>query len=89
MSNNKNAFCYFFIGGLIGTILGILYSPKSGKETRQHIKQLGATLLRCKINNNNIGDELKEQDHKIIQKNCKTFFEKTDRPNKDLSEDNK
>ncbi len=26
-----------FIGGLIGVVLGILYAPKSGKETREEI----------------------------------------------------
>lgn len=28
----------FFLGGMIGAILGMLFAPKSGKETRQHIK---------------------------------------------------
>ena len=30
-----------FIGGLMGAVLGILYAPKSGKETREDIAQKG------------------------------------------------
>ena len=34
-----------FIGGLIGVVLGILYAPKSGKETREDIARTTEDLL--------------------------------------------
>ena len=34
-----------FIGGFIGVVLGILYAPKSGKETREDIVRTTEDLL--------------------------------------------
>jgi len=34
-----------FIGGLIGVVMGILYAPKSGKETREDIVRTTEDLL--------------------------------------------
>jgi gas vesicle protein len=34
-----------FIGGFIGVVLGILYAPKSGKETREDIVRITEDLL--------------------------------------------
>ena len=33
------------IGGLIGAVLGVLYAPKSGKETREEIRHSAEELL--------------------------------------------
>ena len=35
--NNRDLLAGLLIGGLIGAVLGILYAPKSGKETRDEI----------------------------------------------------
>ena len=35
--NNRDLLVSLFVGGLIGTALGILNAPKSGKETRDEI----------------------------------------------------
>jgi len=35
---NKTGFFAFLLGGMIGATIGLLYAPKSGKETRQLIK---------------------------------------------------
>ncbi len=35
--NNNDLIVGFIIGGLIGVTLGILFAPKSGKETRADI----------------------------------------------------
>ncbi|OGS25967.1 MAG: hypothetical protein A2297_10335 [Elusimicrobia bacterium RIFOXYB2_FULL_48_7] len=34
----------FLLGGLLGACLGILFAPRSGKETRQRIKVLAEDL---------------------------------------------
>ena len=34
-----------FIGGLIGMVLGVLFAPKSGKETREDITRKADELL--------------------------------------------
>jgi gas vesicle protein len=39
--NNSDLLKGLFIGGLIGVVLGILYAPKSGKETREDILSKG------------------------------------------------
>ncbi len=38
MSESNGNFCKgLFIGGLIGAVIGILYAPKSGRETREEL----------------------------------------------------
>lgn len=39
MSKNKSGFGKFLLGAGIGVGLGILFAPKSGKETRQDLKE--------------------------------------------------
>jgi gas vesicle protein len=42
---NGNLLMGLFIGGLVGAVLGILYAPKSGKETREDIARKTEDLL--------------------------------------------
>jgi gas vesicle protein len=37
MKNTGDFVAGLFVGGLIGAVIGILYAPKSGKETREEI----------------------------------------------------
>ena len=53
-----------FIGGLIGVVLGILYAPKSGKETREDIARTTEDLL----------SKGKEEYEKAVEKS-KTAYE--------------
>jgi gas vesicle protein len=53
-----------FIGGLIGVVLGILYAPKSGKETRDDIARKADELL----------DKAKEEYENAVEKS-KTAYE--------------
>lgn len=39
MENNSNTFLALLVGGTIGTILGILYAPDKGSETRRKIAE--------------------------------------------------
>ena len=36
----RGRFWSFVAGGLVGTVIGMLYAPKSGKETRDDLKDL-------------------------------------------------
>ena len=62
-----------FIGGLIGVVLGILYAPKSGKETREDIAQKADELL----------GKAKEEYEKAVEKS-KTAYETAVKHLKDL-----
>ncbi|MDR0915437.1 MAG: YtxH domain-containing protein [Endomicrobium sp.] len=73
MSSNKDTFFTFLIGGLLGTIIGVLYSPKSGKENRKNIKKLVATFLG---KTKNVESAIKEQESKIIHGNCQQSLDK-------------
>ncbi|MCA6071917.1 MAG: YtxH domain-containing protein [Endomicrobium sp.] len=44
MSDNKDTLVAFVLGGLIGAALGILYAPRSGKETRRNIKKFSTEV---------------------------------------------
>jgi len=45
MSKNCDFIGGLVVGGLIGAVIGILYAPKSGKETREEIGQKADELL--------------------------------------------
>jgi gas vesicle protein len=45
MSKDYDFVAGFVVGGLIGAVIGILYAPKSGKETREEIGQKADELL--------------------------------------------
>ena len=53
-----------FIGGLIGVVLGVLFAPKSGKETREDIARTTEDLL----------SKGKEEYEKAVEKS-KTAYE--------------
>jgi gas vesicle protein len=64
--NNRDLLVGLFIGGLIGTALGILYAPKSGKEMREDISHKADELL----------GKAKEEYEKAVEKS-KTAYETT------------
>jgi gas vesicle protein len=43
--SNGNFSKGFFIGGLIGAVIGILYAPKAGRETREELTRKADELL--------------------------------------------
>lgn len=45
MSKNGDFVAGIVVGGLIGALIGILYAPKSGKETREEIGRKADELL--------------------------------------------
>jgi len=42
---NGGFFKGLFIGGLIGAVIGILYAPKSGKETREELARQADEII--------------------------------------------
>jgi len=64
MSEKSGSFIKgLLIGGLAGIILGILYAPKSGKETREQIGQKTEELLA----------KAKEDYERTLEKSKKTY----------------
>jgi gas vesicle protein len=45
MSDKGSGFGTFLVGGLIGAAIGLLYAPRSGKETRQILVGEGEELM--------------------------------------------
>ncbi|MDR2645396.1 MAG: YtxH domain-containing protein [Endomicrobium sp.] len=64
MSDNKDTLLAFILGGLIGAALGVLYAPKSGKETRREIKRFGEDVAD-KVKD--LGEDLTEKGRKVYE----------------------
>jgi len=62
--NNNDLLKGLFIGGLIGIALGVLFAPKSGKETREDIARKTSDVL----------DKAKEEYEKAAEK-AKLIYE--------------
>ncbi|MDR3307185.1 MAG: YtxH domain-containing protein [Endomicrobium sp.] len=63
-NNNKDTLFAFILGGLIGAALGILYAPKSGKETRRDIKRFSEDVADTV---KDLGEDLTEKGRKIYE----------------------
>jgi gas vesicle protein len=74
MSENKDTLCAFILGGLIGAALGVLYAPKSGKETRQDIKRFSE----------DVADKVKDLGEDFTEKGRKVYEEGKDKINEVL-----
>ena len=53
----------FLIGGLVGVVIGLLYAPKSGKETREDIAEKAKELA----------DKVKDEYEGALEKSKKGF----------------
>ncbi|MDR0956477.1 MAG: YtxH domain-containing protein [Endomicrobium sp.] len=74
MSDNRDIFFTFILGGLIGAVFGILYAPKSGKETRRNIKNLGEEIVNTisELNEDVVGSNRKifeERKEEVLEEN--------------------
>jgi gas vesicle protein len=58
----------FVIGGIVGATLGILFAPKSGKETRAELGDwCEDTLEKGKEKMQKLGDEVKRKKDQLTQ----------------------
>ena len=64
MSDNKDTFLVFLLGGIVGAAIGILYAPKSGKETRKNIKRLSEDIVD---NVNDFSEDIAKAGKKIYE----------------------
>ncbi|MDR1523343.1 MAG: YtxH domain-containing protein [Endomicrobium sp.] len=64
MSDNKGTFLAFILGGIIGVAVGVLYAPKSGKETRKSIRRLSEDIVD---NVNDLGEDIAKAGKRIYE----------------------
>lgn len=64
MSNRDNNLIVFVLGGIIGAAVGLLYAPKTGKETRENLKKLGGDISDTV---SDIAQDAKETGRKIYE----------------------
>ena len=57
--DNKDSLGLFLAGAIIGAAIGILFAPKSGKETREDLKELS----------DDIAEKLKEKGKVVVDEN--------------------
>jgi gas vesicle protein len=73
MSDNKDVLLSFVLGGLVGAALGVLYAPKSGRETRSNIKKFGEDIVDTV---SNLSDDFKENESQFYGKGCEKVSSK-------------
>lgn len=75
MERRDNSFMCFILGVLFGAIAGILFAPRSGKETRETLKK---TYEEYSKKGKEILEEKKEQIGEAIEAGKKTVEEKSE-----------
>lgn len=63
MDNRGDSFFAFLLGAVVGVAVGLLYAPRTGKETRAHLKQLGEDFVDSA---EDFGEEVKEKGKKFV-----------------------
>ncbi|MDR3243325.1 MAG: YtxH domain-containing protein [Elusimicrobiota bacterium] len=62
MSDKNNSLLVFVVGAVIGAAVGLLYAPKTGRETREDLRRLGEDLSDTVAD---FSGDLKEKTRKI------------------------
>jgi len=83
--NSLSIITAFFMGGLIGSVLGLLFAPSSGKETRARIRETSAdakgrtveTAVRTKELTTEISEIAKEKAAELLNQGKERLTEVT------------
>jgi gas vesicle protein len=78
MSDSRDTLLAFVLGGLIGAALGILYAPKSGKETRKDIKKFSGEVANTV---SDLSDDFKEAGRKVYEEGRERILSGKDKIN--------
>jgi len=58
----------FLLGGIVGAALGVLFAPRSGKETREQLNGwIDETVEKGKERAEKLGEELKHRKEQLTQ----------------------
>ncbi|MBR3654030.1 MAG: YtxH domain-containing protein [Elusimicrobia bacterium] len=63
MDNRDSGLFAFLLGAVIGAAAALLYAPKTGKETRAHLKKLTEDFVE---DANEVGTDLREKGKKFV-----------------------
>jgi len=64
MDNRDNSLFAFLFGAVVGAAVALLYAPKTGKETRAHLKKMTEDFVE---DAEEIGTDLKEKGKKFVE----------------------
>jgi len=62
MCDRKDTLFAFLLGGVIGAALGVLYAPRSGRETRYNLKRMGEEFADTV---NDLKEEVRDTGRKV------------------------
>lgn len=68
MSKNKNKSGKFILGAAVGAVLGVLFAPKTGKETRLMVKEKATDLINKakELEKEEVREEIEQKVNNII-----------------------
>ncbi len=61
--DRDNSLVSFLLGAAVGVAIGLLYAPKTGKETREHLKRLTEDFVE---DAEEVGMDLREKGKKFV-----------------------
>ena len=64
MCDKKDTLTAFILGGIIGAALGILYAPRSGRETRYNLRRMSEDIVDTV---SDLSDDMKETGRKFYE----------------------
>ncbi|MDR2426285.1 MAG: YtxH domain-containing protein [Endomicrobium sp.] len=62
MCDKKDSLAAFILGGIIGVAIGILYAPRSGRETRYNLRRVGEDIADTV---SDLSEDMKETGRKL------------------------
>lgn len=95
MDNRSDSFFAFLLGAVVGVAVGLLYAPKTGKETRQHLKELSEDFVECaqdfsedvKVKGQQFVNDSKVKINEFIEKGKASLKNKKAAPSEEVAED--